>query len=140
MSPDIRNTLRTTDLDFTTSKIPSNDALRPSGYVIVLMNSWLINFTCALQAPQKRKSHSLVSTGFSPWGDPLLKYVCHLFFVFCLLPGTFEVNPDVSFSEQVTMFCVLPRSLDGVKGHSALQQPFVHCTLTACLSFCPSGR
>ena len=26
------------------------------------------------------------------------------------------MNPDISFSEQLAMSCVLPRSLDGVKG------------------------
>lgn len=56
MSPDITNILRTTDLDFTTGKIPSNDMLRPSGYVIVLMNSWLTSFTCSLQAPEKDRA------------------------------------------------------------------------------------
>lgn len=92
-------------LEITTGKIPSYDTLRPSGYVIVLMNSLLVNLICSQQTLERRQSHSVSETRSQSLPGPTHHVcVCYLFFIFCLPPGIFEVDPD-SFISQNNWLC-----------------------------------
>lgn len=89
--------------------------------VIILMNSLLANLICSQPAQEKRQSHSMVSARSRSGLGPLI--LCHLFVMFSLLPGAFDVEPDSLLSQNdCPCFAWYPRvwAMEGRPPHQSL--------------------